>query len=130
MPGDLCTFLGFISLSPLSDVTDVTFVVSGLCLGTRTGSGGKAWLKANEMNVGLLRKIVSKTKIERIKSKQIIESCGIQPINEWVERIREWEQHVTRMDAERLIRISRDNIPVGSRSPGCPKRRWSNLIID
>ena len=33
-------------------------------------------------------------------------------------------------DAERLVKISRDNIPVGRRSPGCPKRRWSNLIID
>jgi hypothetical protein len=30
---------------------------------------------------------------------------------------------------ERLNKISRDNVPVG-RSPGCPKRRWSDLIID
>ena len=33
------------------------------------------------------------------------------------------------MDAEILVKISRDNIPVG-RSPGGPKRRWSDLIID
>ena len=59
-----------------------------------------------------------------------IESCGIQPINEWVERRRrEWDQHVTRMYAEKLVKISIDNIRVG-RSPGCPKRRWSDLIID
>jgi hypothetical protein len=77
-----------------------------------------------------LRKIVGKTKIDRIRSKQIRESCGFQTINEWVERRRrERDQHVTRMDAERLVKISRDNIPVG-RSPGHPKRRWIDLIID
>ena len=38
-------------------------------------------------------------------------------------RRREWDQHVTGMDAERLVKISWDNIPVG-RSPGGPKRRW------
>ena len=67
---------------------------------------------------------MAKQKIDRISSQQIKESCGIQPIDEWVERRRrEW-------DAERLVKISRDNIPVGRRSPGCPKRRWSALIID
>ena len=80
----------------------------------------------------LLKKIVGKTKIGRIRSQQIRESCDIQPINEWEERRRrrrEWDQHVTRMDAKRLVKISRDNIPV-ERSPGRPKRRWSDLIID
>ena len=42
---------------------------------------------------------------------------------------REWDEHATRMDAERLVKISRDNMPAG-RSPGGPKRRWSDLIID
>ena len=79
----------------------------------------------------VLRKIVGKTKIERIRSQQIRESCGIQPIKAWVEgRRREWDQHVTRMDAERLVKISRDNIPFGRRYPGRPKRRWSDLIVD
>jgi hypothetical protein len=41
---------------------------------------------------------------------------------------REWDEHVGRMDAERLIKISRDNIPA-RRSPGSPKRRWSDLIF-
>ena len=63
----------------------------------------------------VLRKIVDKTKIDRIRSKQIRESCGIEPINEWVERRRrrESDDYVTRMDAERLVKISRDNIPAG-----------------
>jgi hypothetical protein len=70
----------------------------------------------------VLRKIVGKTKIDRIIRQQIRQSWGIQPINEWVERrIREWDQHVTIMDAERLVKISRDNLPVGVRSPGRPK---------
>ena len=44
-----------------------------------------------------------KTKIDKI-SQQIRESCGIQPINQWVERrIIKWNEHVTRMYAERLV---------------------------
>ena len=52
-------------------------------------------LQENMMKV--LRKIVSKTKIDTIRSQQIRESYGIQPINEWMERRREWDEHVTRM---------------------------------
>ena len=74
----------------------------------------------------VLRTIVGKTKIDRIRSQQIRVSCGIQPINEWVAR-REWDQHVTRMDAESLFKISRDNIPAGRVSPGRPKRRLERL---
>ena len=85
-------------------------------------------LKPNEMKI--LTKIVGKTKIDRIRSQQMRESCDFQPINEWVERRRrEWDQHVARMDAEILVKILKDNIPVG-RSPGRPKMRWSDLIID
>ena len=59
--------------------------------------------------IKVLRKIVGKTKIDRIRSQQIRESCGTQPINEWEEirrRRREWDEHVTNMDAERLVKIS------------------------
>ena len=74
-----------------------------------------------------LRKIAGEAKIDRIRNQQIREPCGIH--NEWVERRRrEWDQHVTRMDAERLVKISRDNIPAGRRSPGHPERSWSNLV--
>ena len=54
-------------------------------------------LESNGMKV--LRKIKTNT------------SCGIK----WVERRRrrEWDQNVTRMDAERFVKISRDNVPVG-----------------
>ena len=33
----------------------------------------------------VLRKIVGKTEIDRIRSQKIIESSGLQPINEWKE---------------------------------------------
>ena len=42
----------------------------------------------------------------------------------------EEEEDVTRINAERLVKILRDNIPVGRRSPKHPKRRWSVLILD
>ena len=45
------------------------------------------------------------------------------------EKMMEWDDHVTRMDAERLVKIWREHTPVG-RSPGHPKRRLSDLIID
>ena len=84
-------------------------------------------LEANEMKV--LRKIVGKPKIDRIKCRQMRESCSIQPVNDCVERRREWE-HVNRIDAERLVKISSDSILVGRSFPGLPKRGWSDLIID
>ena len=87
-------------------------------------------LEANEMKV--LRKIVGKTEIDTMRSQQTREPCGIRTINECVERRRrkEWDEYATRMDAERLVKISRDNVPIGRRSPGHPKRRWSDLIMD
>ena len=62
----------------------------------------------NEMKV--LRKIVGKKKKDRITSQQIREYCGIQHINEQAKRRREWEEHVTKADAERLVKIASDNI--------------------
>ena len=47
MPGDLCTALRIISLSPLSltiDVTDLTLGANGIWLRTRTGVDGTATL--------------------------------------------------------------------------------------
>ena len=50
-----------------------------------------------------------KTKIDRIRSQELRESCSAQPNNEWVKRRREWDNHIRRMDAERLVKISRGN---------------------
>jgi hypothetical protein len=58
----------------------------------------------------VLRKIVGITKTDRIRSQKIREFCGIHSINKWVEirrrrRRRKWDGEVTRMDAERLLKI-------------------------
>ena len=76
----------------------------------------------------VLRKIDGKTKINRITSQQIRESFDIQTVNEWGKR-REWDEQVTRMDAVRLVKISRENKPADRSSSGLPKR-WSELILD
>ena len=41
---------------------------------------------------------------------------------------REWDGYVTGMDTERLVKMSRNNVLTERRSPGCLKRRWSDLI--
>jgi hypothetical protein len=33
-------------------------------------------------------------------------------------------------EAERLVKMSRDNTPAERKSSGRPKRRWSDLILD
>ena len=51
-------------------------------------------------------------------------------MNEWVERVRDWDEHVTRMDVDRLVKIPRDhNVPVRGTFLGCPKRKWSDLLL-
>ena len=60
----------------------------------------------------VLRKNSWQTKIDGIRSQQIGESCGIQPINERVERT-EWVENVTRMGTERLVKNPKKDIPDG-----------------
>ena len=74
------------------------------------------------MNV--LTKVVCKTKVYRIRSQQMRESCGMQPTNEWVERRRrDWGKHVIRINAEKLFKISRNNT-LRKKITGRPKRRF------
>ena len=71
------------------------------------------------------RKIVNKTKIDRIRNQQIRDPV----VSNLLISGGKEEDHITRMGDERLVKISRDNIPTG-RPPGRPKRRWSDLIMD
>ena len=41
-----------------------------------------------------------------------------------------WDEHIIRMNAERLVKMSRGNIPARRIFSGLPKRRWSDLIPD
>ena len=58
-----------------------------------------------------------------MRSQRIRETSGIQTNNEWLEKRTEWDKHVTRIHAERVVKISRDNIAAGKRSPGRPKKK-------
>ena len=50
----------------------------------------------------------------RIRRQEIRESCGVLTIHEWVvRRRRECDERVTRMDAERFVKISKYNLPGG-----------------
>ena len=73
---------------------------------------------------------LSKQKIDKVTSTKSDNSVlCIQLKNEWEgEENGTNKQQVTRIDVERLVTISRDNIPAGRRSPGRPIRRWSDLI--
>ena len=69
-------------------------------------------LEENEMKV--LRKWLSKQKQNKKSQNRRILQQAIHPIIEWEERRRkEWDKHVTRMDAEMLVKYSRNNIPAG-----------------
>ena len=55
-------------------------------------------------------------KLEKLKIDQIIE---------WIKnRKDEWKEHVNRMDNNRLVKIARDRMPIGTRSIGRLKHRW------
>ena len=87
----------------------------------------KQMLESQEMNT--LRRIIGKTRLDRVRNEYAREQCEIQPINDWVIRRRqEWNDHVSRMDANRIAKITRDNIPTGRRSPGRPRKRWSGSL--
>ena len=79
-----------------------------------------------------LRTIANKTIRDRIRSEKIREELKIDQITEWIKnRKDEWNEHVSRMDDSRLVKIARDRKPIGTRSIGHPRRRWrDNLKVD
>jgi hypothetical protein len=81
-------------------------------------------LETTEMNT--LRKVVGKTKSDDVRSQDLREQCGIQPIEEWVNnRKGEWNNHISRMTEDRFVKFVRDNSPKGKRRTGRPRKRWS-----
>jgi len=68
-----------------------------------------------------LRKIIAKIKICRISNENIRQTCNIQNIADWITRRRhEWNEHITRMNPQRIVRQARDNHPRTRRSVGRP----------
>lgn len=52
--------------------------------------------------------------------------CNVQEIGEWITRRRDkWNEHVSRMAPERIVRDVRDKSSTSRRSLGRPHKRWS-----
>jgi hypothetical protein len=84
-------------------------------------------LEVTEMKT--LRRIINKTKRDRMRNGRIRESCEIRNITSWVQRRRiEWSEHISRMADDRLVRKVRDGIPEGKRSRGRPMKRWRDAL--
>lgn len=89
----------------------------------------KRILEVGEMKI--LRKIAGKTLFDRERSDNVRRTCGVDNISDWVlARKMEWNDHISRMDQRRIVRIARDESPIGRRSLGRPRKRWSdNLTV-
>jgi hypothetical protein len=62
--------------------------------------------------INTLRKIAGKTRLDHIRNRGIGEQCEIQPIGEWVNiRRDEWNNHISIMTGDRIVRVVRNNSP-------------------
>ena len=76
-----------------------------------------------------LRRIINKTKWDRMQNDRIRELCEIQNITSWVQRRRtEWSEHVSRMADDRLVEKVHDGIPEGKRNRGRPMKIWRDAL--
>jgi hypothetical protein len=76
-----------------------------------------------------LRRITNKTKWDRMRNDRIIKSCEIQNIISWVQRRRtEWNEHISRMADNQIVKKVRDRIPEGKRNRGQPMKRWRDVL--
>jgi hypothetical protein len=73
-----------------------------------------------------MRKRAGETRFSRIKTQDARRQCNVQEIGEWITRRRnKWNQHVSRMAPERIVRDVRDKSSTSRRSLGRPHKRWS-----
>ena len=78
----------------------------------------------------VLRGIAGKTLLDRETSKNIRRTCRIEEdINCWVlKRKKQWNQHISQMEDERIVEIDRDNSPTGRRSIGQPEKDGATIL--
>ena len=73
--------------------------------------------------------MTGKTLMDRERSENIRQTCGIDKINAWVlERKKKWNEHIDRMTEERIVKIERDKSRAGRRSTGRPRKSWSDNL--
>lgn len=76
-----------------------------------------------------LRKIAGKTLMDRERSENIRSACNVDNINKWIHgRKQDWNDHISRMTDNRIVKIVRDKSPVGKRSVGRPRKRWCDSL--
>ncbi|KAK5646720.1 hypothetical protein RI129_005184 [Pyrocoelia pectoralis] len=84
-------------------------------------------LETSEIKV--LRRMTGRHYGNRESSEDIRRTCKVENINEWVlHREHEWNEHITRMDEQRTVKAARDMSPIGRRSIGRPRKRWSDNL--
>lgn len=88
----------------------------------------KQLLRTVEMNT--LRAIIGKTRLDRIRNSDVRQQCDIIDVTKFIKKRRRcWDEHVSRADSTRLIKIARDYRPSGRRSIGRPQKRWAQSWI-
>lgn len=81
----------------------------------------------------VVRRMAGKTLLYRERDEDIRRACKIDNISEWIlQRKREWNEHISRMTPDRLVRITISyKSSMGRRNIGRPRKRWSdNLTVD
>ncbi|GJQ83006.1 hypothetical protein Trydic_g15822 [Trypoxylus dichotomus] len=74
--------------------------------------------------------IAGETTRDRIRNKDIREEYGIEDaVRIAGERGTQWNGHVKRTEESRLIRIARDQRPMGRGDPGRPLKTWKESSI-
>jgi hypothetical protein len=76
-----------------------------------------------------LRSITNETKWDRMRNDRIREPCEIQNITSWIQRRRtEWNERISRIADDRLVKKVRDGIPEGKRNRGRLMKRWRDVL--
>jgi hypothetical protein len=86
-------------------------------------SNNQSAIQACEMR--FFKKIEGKTRRDRIRNKIVLETVGVQPIKEYVERLQlRWYGHVNRMDDKRIVKRVCERRETGKRPRGRPRKTW------
>ena len=73
-------------------------------------------LETTEMKT--LRRIMNKTRLDKIRNRKIQGKYEIQNIGDWVQRRRiEWNALISRMNEDRIVRRVRENVPIWKKKP-------------
>ena len=82
----------------------------------------KRILETTEMKTA--RKIAGKTLMDKERSENIRQTCGIDKIRDWaLDRKKKLNDHIDRMTEERIVKITRKKSSTGLRSTGKSRER-------